>query len=107
MTNRYRWSHPQEWLQDYIKERSEDANELFSLASELAQHLDGDQIQDLFQSDMDADGYFDALTPPPRETIEQRRQGTAQLFADAAADHAAEMRRNASADSADTPKEES
>ncbi len=61
----YRWSHPIEWLQgkidDLANQRDKDVavTELRSIASELAGHLDGDTIQDIFQSEMDADGYFE------------------------------------------------
>ena len=62
-TKRYRWSHPIEWLDDHITElvRSNSGPELIALCRTLATKLDGDQIQDLFQTEMSADGYFTPL----------------------------------------------
>jgi len=56
----YRWSHPIEWLDDHISElaQANDVPGLAALARTLATKLDGDQIQDEFQTDMDAAGYF-------------------------------------------------
>ena len=56
---RYRWSHPLEWLQEWIRDAEE--IELRTLARQLAELLDADQIQDLFQSEMSDDGYFDEI----------------------------------------------
>lgn len=48
-----------EWLDGRIAELSTGAEaELLSIARELAGKLDSDTIQDIFQSDMDSDGYF-------------------------------------------------
>jgi hypothetical protein len=60
---RYRWSHPSEWLDDRIRTLTteEDHDALADIAQSLAGRLDGDSIQDLFQSEMDADGYFQDL----------------------------------------------
>lgn len=61
MTNeRYKWANPFEWLMDYAS-RPENQQELFSLLETCAQRLNSDQLQDLFESDMSADGYFDTL----------------------------------------------
>lgn len=57
-TKTYRWAHPIEWLHDRI-DGHESLDELKACARTLASMLDGDQIQDEFQSDMDADGYFE------------------------------------------------
>jgi len=59
-SHRYRWSHPAEWLDHWIDEHQE-VDALDHLARELASKLDADQIQDLFQDEMDADGYFRPL----------------------------------------------
>jgi hypothetical protein len=56
MTDNYKWSNPQEWLLEYASKL--DANKLFQEFTVLVQQMDSDQIQDLYQSDMDADGYF-------------------------------------------------
>jgi hypothetical protein len=53
----YKWKHPQDWLFDKMKEAR--PQELFSLACELLQLVDADQVQDVFEAEMDADGYFD------------------------------------------------
>lgn len=65
---RYKWENPQEWFREYLMER--EPNELYSLCQELAGRLDSDEMQDLFQSDMDADGYFDDLDKPEAEDDE-------------------------------------
>jgi hypothetical protein len=60
----YKWDHPLTWLYDYIDRigaynpADNPIDELQAIARQLAEKLDGDQIQDLFQSEMDADGYF-------------------------------------------------
>ena len=54
---RYRWSHPAEWLDHWITTHADDLPALDHIARELATKLDGDQIQDLFQDEMSADGY--------------------------------------------------
>ena len=56
----YRWAHPIEWLDEKITalSQADRVDELCSLARELGAKLDGDTIQDLFESEMDADGYF-------------------------------------------------
>lgn len=60
----YKWSSPHEWLEHKISEHAstDDTGDLVSIARELASKLDADSIQDIFQSDMEADGYF---TPEP------------------------------------------
>jgi hypothetical protein len=57
------YSHPGDWLECRIDWLAKETNgprsaELISLARDLASKLDGDTIQDLFQSDMDSDDYF-------------------------------------------------
>ena len=58
----YKWAHPSEWLNDYITELAQrgDVETLAFTARELAEKLDGDQIQDIYQQVMDCDGYFTA-----------------------------------------------
>lgn len=53
----YKWANPQEWLQDYINGLS--YTELLQEARNLASMLDADTIRDTYQSDMDAQGYFE------------------------------------------------
>ncbi len=57
MNAKYRWGSPHEWLLE--KAQSLPAAELYSIIDALAWRLDSDSIQDLFQSEMDVDGYFD------------------------------------------------
>ena len=57
------YAHAGEWLEEHIaylaKETSgRTAGALVSLARDLASKLDGDAIQDLFQSDMESDEFF-------------------------------------------------
>jgi len=59
----YKWDSPQEWLLEKAGSlvRASDTAELFSIIQTLVQKLDGDSIQDEFQSEMDFDGYFEEL----------------------------------------------
>jgi hypothetical protein len=52
-----RWNNPHEWL--LKKAQQWNADELYDALRGLAYRLNGDSIQGLFQSEMDADGYFD------------------------------------------------
>lgn len=66
MADKFKWSHPTEWLNDKINGYEVlQFHELRDLALAMASKLDGDTIQDLFQSDMHDDGYFE-------ETLEYR-----------------------------------
>lgn len=56
---RYRWAFAYDWLEDKIHAATE--AELHSFALAMAQILDSDAIQDLFQSEMQADGFFNDL----------------------------------------------
>jgi hypothetical protein len=53
---KYRWSSPHAWLLDRIEEWPED--ELRRCARDLALLCEADDIQNLFQQEMDDDGYF-------------------------------------------------
>lgn len=44
-----------------VRKDEQTKGELISIISDLAQKLGNDEIQDLYQSDMDADGYFDEI----------------------------------------------
>jgi hypothetical protein len=67
MPKQYRWAHPIEWLEERISALANDANidGLSDIARACAGVLDSDTIQDIFQSDMDADGYFIPVIPRP------------------------------------------
>lgn len=57
----YKWETPYDWFTSYVNSRADDPQALRSLLLNIvAQKLDSDDIQDLFQPDMDADGYFTA-----------------------------------------------
>ena len=61
---KYKWDTPLEWL--IQKAGSWNATQLFNEFCAMAQTLDLDTIQDLYQSDMDADGYFDRYVTCPQ-----------------------------------------
>ena len=61
---RYRYEHPAEWLDAYIRRHADDPEWLLGVILALTSKLTGDDIQDLFQAEMDADGYFDDLDKP-------------------------------------------
>jgi hypothetical protein len=52
----YNLNTPQQWLLE--KAQHWNAVELYKALSDLAYRVDGGSIQDLFQSEMTADGYF-------------------------------------------------
>src|SRR5947207_15120298 len=54
------WNSPHEWLLE--KAQQWDADELYEALRSVAHRLNGGSIQGLFQSEMDADGYFDKKT---------------------------------------------
>ena len=56
MTNNYKWSNPREWL-DW--KRLQDGLTDGEILEALICDIDGDKIQDAFQNEMDADGYFE------------------------------------------------
>ena len=59
---KYKWANPHEWLLDKI-DNEWTPEEIQAFARQAARTADSDDIQDEFQSDMDADGYFDPLCP--------------------------------------------
>ena len=54
---RYKWASPYEWLAEKIRDEWT-PDEVAMALLQLAQSTDSDTLQDHFQSDMDADGYF-------------------------------------------------
>lgn len=60
---KYRHDSAHEWLDDRITSLSRPTKvaDLAAIARDLMSKLDGDQIQDLFQSDMSADGFFEPI----------------------------------------------
>jgi hypothetical protein len=61
MADKYRWNSPGAWLLWKVQKRTTTRAQLLDIIDSLAGRLDGDSIQDLFQSDMSDDGYFRAL----------------------------------------------
>ncbi|PWT75315.1 MAG: hypothetical protein C5B60_05565 [Chloroflexi bacterium] len=63
MKSRYRWVTPADWLIDHAQQCAENNNltDLLHLIRELAWKASSDDIQDLFQDQMHADGYFDEV----------------------------------------------
>jgi hypothetical protein len=57
---RYKWTSAAEWLQTKVAlaASNNDAAELANICNTLIVAVDNDQIQDDFQSEMDADGFF-------------------------------------------------
>jgi hypothetical protein len=60
----YRWQHPHDWLLEKADEWNH--TQLLAEFKSLAMKLDGDQIQDEYQSEMDQDGYFDEEKEAPK-----------------------------------------
>jgi hypothetical protein len=65
MSKKYKWEHPSDWLRAKVLNPSPaegdvgwTEQEIESAFLALASTLDSDQIQDVFQREMDADGYF-------------------------------------------------
>ena len=54
----YKYANVHEWFEQFAREQKE--NELFAIVIELASKLSADDLQDLFQSEMTEDGYFDS-----------------------------------------------
>ena len=54
-----KYNNPIEWLHDHTKDMK--SYELKRLVFLLANKLDFDTLQDLFQNEMDKDGYFDLI----------------------------------------------
>lgn len=70
MAGKYRWSHPIEWLEEKLNGLSE-PNKLHEFAIAMMSKLDSDDIQDLFQSDMEADGYFEPIIEDAKESSQE------------------------------------
>ena len=73
----YKWASAHEWLQHHLFGIGP-AERLREVAMQLANQLDADEIQDLFQNEMDADGYFEQLAQAKEVT-----EGVAEIMADA------------------------
>lgn len=56
---KYKWETPYEWLMDKVNDMSE--QDLKNTVLNIARKCDSDTLQDIFESDMDEDGYFDKI----------------------------------------------
>jgi hypothetical protein len=56
---KYKWKSAGDWLDDALKTKGDEWVE--QAAFRMAQELDSDQIQELFEDAMDNDGYFTLL----------------------------------------------
>lgn len=56
---RYKYASVHEWLIEWAGKLN--ADELFQEFTTIARELDADKIQDLYQSEMDRDGFFQDL----------------------------------------------
>lgn len=56
----YRWANPHEWL-IYVCEEIWDRDEMVAALHRIARKCCADDIQDVFEGEMNADGYFDPL----------------------------------------------
>jgi hypothetical protein len=59
---RYRWATPYKWLDE--KSNDWDICDLRNALMNLALVSDSDTLQDVFEDEMDGDGYFDDLDAP-------------------------------------------
>ena len=60
---RYKWDRPHDWLDQYLAKLN--PHESRALVRHLAMRLDADDVEEVFQDDMDADGYFDDQDAEP------------------------------------------
>jgi hypothetical protein len=58
-TETYRWSHPYAWLESAAAEW--DRERLLQELLTLAIKHDSDTLQDIYQDEMENDGYFDSI----------------------------------------------
>jgi len=58
----YKYESAFDWLSLAVEARRVSSSELLTL---IQDHVDGDAIQDMFQKDMEADGFFVDLEPAP------------------------------------------
>lgn len=56
----YKWATPYEWLQEKASTEWTPDQVLEAMLS-IAMQTDPDTLQDIFESDMDEDGYFDKI----------------------------------------------
>ena len=79
----HEFSHPTEWLNATINRLQQNGrtNLLADMMRDMARTMDGDTIQDLFQSDMEEDGYFVPQLPGGELVRSEERNGlTVELY---------------------------
>jgi hypothetical protein len=57
---KYKWDSSYEWLIEKVQ-KTDDVTELKSILFEIIPKIDVDEIQFIFQNEMDEDGYFDKI----------------------------------------------
>lgn len=59
----YKWANPNDWFRSHINklEARSDCERLAGIIWILLTAIDDEEIQELFQEEMDQDGYFDAI----------------------------------------------
>ena len=57
---KYRYESSHYWLADKIR-RTSDINELKGIINSVLKYLDPDNIQYVFENEMDEDGYFELI----------------------------------------------
>lgn len=67
----YRWDSASEWLLEKVREKSDDPSYLMGVIDCLIDKVDSDDIQDIFQSEMDEDGYFNEENDNEEEEDEE------------------------------------
>ena len=65
MATMHRWESPHQWARNKLLNTNDPAI-LRGYANALLLHLDADQVQNLFQREMDEDGYFKKMAQCPR-----------------------------------------
>jgi hypothetical protein len=78
---KHKWASAHDWL--HQKGDKADFQVLFSMFSQVIYKLDSDEIQDLFQNEMDEDGYFVDLEDWAKtddELLWVRQRGTEMLW---------------------------
>jgi len=66
METQYKWKSPRDWLLYKVNHEWDESEKVHALIS-ILDLLDADDIQDIFQGEMDMDGYFDRIEPGDTE----------------------------------------
>ena len=59
---KYKWDYPKEWLEEKIQKGEFSSDEVLN---DILSFVDNDTIQDIYQDEMDEDGYFIDLDSIP------------------------------------------